>query len=327
MSNIVPVDFSAVPAFAKQKSALAQALDGSLNSGIKRLSIKGGVFRYVAGGQEIAKIKDRHLDLVMVNAAPHIGRTWYAKEYDSDEKASAPDCWSTDGTKPDPRAKNKQGENCLSCPKNQKGSGKGESKACRYSQRLAVVLANDIGGEVLQLTLPATSIFGEGGKEAGATLQGYYKAMAARSIDPAALVTRAQFDTDKEAPTLGFTAVSWLTEEQYAQAMQQGQSEAAKRAITMTVFEADGVDADTAVPLPSGAPPSTMKAPAPAPAPAAAPATPKAVRVVNTAEPAPSPAPAPAVPDEPVVRKTVDVSEAKNPKMAELMAKWAADDE
>lgn len=315
MSNIVPVDFSVVPAFAKQKSALAQALDGSLNNGIKRLSIKGGVFRYVAGGQEIAKIKDRHLDIVMVNAAPHIGRTWYAKEYDSDAKPEAPDCWSVDGAAPDKRAKSKQSENCLSCPKNQKGSGKGESKACRYNQRLAVVLANDIGGEVLQLTLPATSIFGEGSKEAGATLQGYYKAMAARSIDPAALITRAQFDTDKEAPTLGFTATGWLTEEQYALAVKQGQSEAAKRAITMTVFEADGVDVAAGVPLPSGAPPTNMKAAAPAPAPA-----------TKAAAPAPAPAPAPAV-DEPVVRKSSDVTEAKSPQLAELMAKWGTDDE
>lgn len=326
MSNIIPLDFNQVPAFAKQKSAVAQALDGSLNSGIKRLSIKGGTFRYIAGGQEIAKIPERFLDIVVVNAAPHIGRTFYAKAYDSDAKAEAPDCWSVDGVKPDEKAKSKQADNCMHCPKNAKGSGnKGDSKACRYSQRLAVVLANDIGGEVLQLTLPATSIFGEGSKEAGATLQGYYKALSARSIDLAALVTRASFDTDKEAPTLGFTAKGWLTQEEYNLAVEQGKSDAAKRAITMTVFEADGVDPGADVALPSGTPPvmqATVAVPTPPPVSmkATPPTRPKAEVKIESNVPLPDS-------DEPVVRKATDViSSASNPKMAELMQKWADDE-
>ena len=317
-----PINFSQVPDFAKQKSAIAQALDGSLNSGIKRLSIKGGTFRYVADGQEIAKIEERHLDVVMVNAAPHIGRTFYAKQYDGAAKPEAPDCWSPDGTAPDARAKNKQADNCLQCPKNQKGSGTGNSKACRYSQRLAVVLANDISGEVLQLTLPATSIFGEGSKDAGATLQGYYKALSARSIDPAALITRMKFDTDKEAPTLGFTATGWLTQDQYDSAVRQGKTEAAVRAITMTVFEADGVDVGADVALPSGAPPvmQAQAAPVASPPPAAAPAKAKPAAAVKIDNDVPPPS------DEPVVRKQNDVKPADNPKMQELLAKLGTDD-
>jgi hypothetical protein len=325
MSNIVPLDFNAVPAFAKNKSAIATALDGSLNSGTKRLSIKGGTFRYIAGGQEIGKIEDRFLDVVLVNAAPHITRTYYSKAWDPAAKAEAPDCWSPDGTKPDERARNKQSENCLNCPMNQKGSGNGDSRACRFSQRLAVVLGNDISGEVLQLSLPATSLFGEGSKEAGATLQGYYKALSARSIDPAALITRMRFDTDVESPKLGFTALGWLTQEQYDAAVRQGKSESAIRAITVTVFEADGVDPTADVPLPSGAPPVMTQT---APKVAAAPVIKKAAapKVV-----APAPAPAPAVvespaPDEPVVRKSVDVTAASNPALASLLQEWADDD-
>jgi hypothetical protein len=323
MSNIVPFSFDVAPAFAKNKSAIAEALSGSLNTGIKRLSIKGGTFRYIAGGQEIGKIDERFLDIVMVNAAPHVGRTWYAGEYDKDAKSAAPDCWSTDGVKPDAKAKDPQAQTCLSCPKNVKGSGKGESRACRFSQRLAVVLANDVGGEVLQLQLPATSLFGEGSKDAGATLQGYYKALAARGIDPAALVTRMRFDTDVEAPKLGFTAQGWLTQEQYDAAVAQGKSEAALRAITMTVFEADGVDAGSDVPLPSGTPPTMATPPAPAPKPAATRTTPK--------PPAPPPAPAPApaaesVVDEPIVRKATDAAPAVNPDIAKLMEEWGTDD-
>jgi hypothetical protein len=330
MSNIIPIDFSQVPAFARNKSAVAEALSGSLAGGIKRISIKGGTFRYIVGGQEIAKVDERYLDIVMVNAAPHVSRTWYAKDYDKDAKAEAPDCWSQDGTKPDPKAKNPQAATCLACPKNVKGSGKGDSRACRFNQRLAVVLANDIQGEVLQIQLPATSLFGEGSKEAGATLQGYYKALSARGIDPAALVTRMRFDTDVESPKLGFTAQGWLTQDQYNAAVEQGKSEAAQRAITMTVFEADGVDAGEEIPLPSGAPPK-MAAPAPAPAPAPKPAAKTVAKAAvptpaPTPAPAPSPAPAEPVADEPLVRKTVDNAPGITPEMQKLMEQWGTDD-
>ena len=319
MSNIIPIDFSQVPAFAKGKSSLAQALDDTLNNGIKRLSIKGGTFRYIAGGQEIGKIEDRFIDVVLVAASKHISRTLYLKTYDSTAKAEAPDCWSPDGVKPDEKAKSKQHDNCAMCPKNQKGSGQGDSRACRFNQRLAVVLANDIGGEVLQLQLPATSLWGEGSKEAGATLQGYHKSLAARSIDEAALVTRIRFDTDKESPTLGFTAQSWLTQEQYSTALKQGQSEAAQRAITMTVFEADGVDAGGGVALPSGTPP-VMQQPKADPAPKADP-TP----VQKAAEAARAAPPTEPVADEPIVRKSTDVAAAPNAAIADLVAQWADD--
>jgi len=66
---------------------------------------------------------------------------------------------------------------------NVKGSGQGESKACRFSQRLAVVFANDIGGDVMQLQLAATSIFGkeEGDKR---PLQAYARYLAAQNVQP-----------------------------------------------------------------------------------------------------------------------------------------------
>ena len=116
---------------------------GSTGGSVKRISIKGGVFRLMSGGKEIASIEDRHLDVIIVKAAPKVSRIFYAGAYDKDAAAVPPDCWSNDGEKPDAGAKNKQAQTCLSCPQNQAGSGQGNSRACRYQQRLAVVLENN----------------------------------------------------------------------------------------------------------------------------------------------------------------------------------------
>jgi hypothetical protein len=241
MSNIALFSGSNVPAFARNSamSDMAKALAGGGGGGGKRISIKGGVFRLLVDGKEVASIDERYLDVVIVNAAPKIGRTWYAKAYDGDTPAG-PDCWSADGERPDASAANPQSDRCATCEKNAKGSGMGESRACRFSQRLAVVLANDLEGHVMQLQLPATSIFGreEGDKR---PLQAYARYIVANQASPEMMVTRMQFDTKAESPKLFFKPARWLTEDEYEIAARQGQTEDAKRAITMTVAKMDKV--------------------------------------------------------------------------------------
>jgi hypothetical protein len=328
VSNIALFSGSAVPAFAKKAelSAIAKALAGGAGGGGgKRISIKGGVFRLMVDGKEVAAIDERFLDVVIVNAAPKIGRTFYLKAYDS-ETPSGPDCWSADGEKPDPSSANIQATNCASCPQNVKGSGQGESRACRYSQRLAVVLASDVEGDVMQLQLPATSIFG---KEEGENrpLQAYARYLAAQSVSPETLVTRMKFDTKSEAPKLHFKPMRWLTEEEYATAVEQGQSEEAKRAVTMTVAQTDKVE-----PLklegssPAKAPAKAKAAPPPAedddepPAPPPK-ATPKK-KAAAKAEPE-----AEAEPDvEPTVRKEAKPAPAEKSSLAKLAQAWDDED-
>jgi len=242
MSNVVAFNPAQVPAFAKkgELSTIAKALagGGGGQSG-KRVSIKGGVFRLISDGKEVAQIEDRYLDVVVVNAAQKISRTYYDAAFDP-ENPAPPTCWSADGDKPDASVSAPQAQTCASCPQNIKGSGNGESRACRFSQRLAVVLANDIEGDVLQLTLPATSIFG---KEEGENrpLQAYARWLAAQSIGPDMVVTRMKFDTKAESPKLFFKPMRWLTDEEHATCANQGQTEEAKRAVTMTVSQTDKV--------------------------------------------------------------------------------------
>ena len=85
MSNVAVFNPGQVPAFAKRTgelSSIAKALvGGGAGDTTKRISIKGGVFRLVAGNKEIASIEDRYLDVVIVNAAPHVQRSFYADKF------------------------------------------------------------------------------------------------------------------------------------------------------------------------------------------------------------------------------------------------------
>jgi hypothetical protein len=235
MGEIAKFNPAQPPAFARkgELSDLAKSLAGGVGISSKRISIKGGVFRLMADGKEITSIDDRHLDVVIVNAAPKISRTFYAGQFVEGEN-KAPDCWSADGEKPDVSVESPQASDCASCPMNVKGSGQGDSKACRFSQRLAVVLANDIGGDVMQLQLAATSIFG---KEEGEKrpLQAYARYLAVQSVSPEMLVTRLRFDTKAAVPKLFFQPVRYLEEDEYETVVEKGQSASAKNAITMTV--------------------------------------------------------------------------------------------
>jgi len=315
MSNIALFSGSNVPAFAKkgELSALAKSLTGGAGGGGgKRISIKGGVFRLMVDGKEVAAIDERYLDVVVVNAAPKIGRTFYMKAYDGDAP-SAPDCWSSDGEKPDASAVNPQSDRCATCPQNIKGSGNGESRACRYSQRLAVVLANDIEGDVMQLQLPATSIFG---KEEGDNrpLQAFARFLVAQNppASPEMMITRMKFDTKSEAPKLFFKPMRWLSEDEYEVSVRQGQTEDAKRAITMTVAQSDKAPAPLKM---EGAPPKAKPV------------------VVEEEDEAPAPPPKrgrPAKakaeePEEETVEPTVRKEEKPAPASKATLAKLAAD--
>ena len=244
MTKLTTFNPTQTPSFARsgELSATAKALTGG-GSGVsvKRISVKGGVFRLIAGGKEVAAIEDRHLDVVIVNAAPKVSRTYYEGQYVEGE-AKAPDCWSADGNLPDASITEPQAKSCATCPQNIKGSGQGDSRACRFSQRLAVVLANDVqGGDVMQLTLSATSIFGKEEGDDRRPLQAYARYLAAQNISPEMVVTQLKFDTKAAVPKLFFKPARWLDDVEYAVALEKGQSEDATRAITMTVAQADNV--------------------------------------------------------------------------------------
>ena len=206
-------------------------------SGGKRISIRGGVFRMLVDGKEIAQNEDRAMNIVIVAANPNVSRSYYEGTY-QEGQSIAPSCWSNDGISPDSKVESPQADKCGSCPQNIKGSGQGDSRACRFSQRLAVVLENDIRGDVYQLTLPAQSIFGaaESGKM---PLQAYAKFLGSHGLPVTAVVTEMRFDTASATPRLTFKAVRPLEADELQMAQDKGKSPEAKSAISATVAMMD----------------------------------------------------------------------------------------
>jgi hypothetical protein len=320
MSEVALFKGAALPAFAKRNAgtgATAGLTGGTAGSG-QRISIKGGVFRLLSNGEQIATIEDRYLDVVVVAASPNYTRTFYAGKY-VEGNTAPPDCWSVDGKKPDASVAEPQSSSCEGCPQNVKGSGEGDSRACRFSQRLAVKLANDIeGGSIMQLSIPATSIFGKAdGDKMG--LQAYARYLAAQGYEANMFVTRMKFDTlsDASHPKLLFRPMRWLTEDEYAIVAQDGESPEAKAAITMTVAQTDKVAGAPALPArgqPIAAPEDDEDEP-PAPAPKKSKAKPVA-EVEEDAE------------DAPPTKRATSTSSASAPaksKLAQIAAEWDED--
>ena len=249
---------------------LTKSLMGGSSVG-KRISILGGVWRMIVGGEEIAKVEDRSIDVVIVNAASKNSRTYYQGVYSEESKGKSPDCWSADGIKPDSKAEAPQSSACATCPMNVAGSGQGTSRACRFNRRLAIVLANDVySSEVYQLVLPAQSIFGkaEGGKM---PLEAYAKFIGGHGLSISSVVTELKFDTASATPKIVFRAVRPLTEDEMNVAIEKGQSADAIQAITYNPAQMDRTGAAPkpaiAAPVVEEEQPVFREAPAPAPAP------------------------------------------------------------
>lgn len=261
----------------------------------KRISIRGGVFRMIVGGKEVAQNDDRAMNVVLVRSAEKTSRSYYAGTYVEGQNA-APACYSNDGVTPATDSKNKQSPNCANCPQNIKGSGQGDSRACRFSHRLAVVLENNLDGDVYQLTLPAQSIFGTG-DNGKMPLQQYAKFLGGHGIPVTAVVTEMRFDTASATPKLTFRAMRPLSVDEMATAKSQGDTPDALNAVTMTVTQMDGGEAK-----PTGSPFAETPAPA----------------AKAKAEPVDAV-------DEPVKRTSAKKAEVKD--VASVLDEWADDAE
>ena len=231
-----------LPAYLQGTDDATNSLAGTGEGGLgsRRISIKGVVFREFIGGKEFRVSEERSMNVVIIKAASKVSRIYYAGSYTEGEAVS-PTCWSSDSQRPDEKAKDKQSATCLTCPQNIKGSGQGDSRACRYQQRLAVVIDGEVDkGEVYQLVLPPTSVFGDGEK-GKLPLQAYARHLKNHGTPITGVVTEMRFDTASPTPKLVFKPVRPVTEEEFLKVQELKDSDEAIKAVTLTVAQTDGV--------------------------------------------------------------------------------------
>ena len=260
---------------------LTSTLAGSSGSMNRRISIEGGVFRELINGKEVRVNEERSMNVVIVNAAP-ISRMFFAGSYVKGQ-VSKPTCWSSDTQRPDPKVPEdqRQASKCMDCKQNVRGSAaQGEGRACRFQQRVAVMLDGAFDKEeVYQITLPSTSVFGDG-ENGKLPLQSYGRYLKAHNTHAISIVTEMRFDTAASTPKLVFKAVRPLEEEELKAAISMREHPDTVKAITLNVSQMDGVipsDGEKKAPAPKKA----IEAPAPAPAPKE---TPKAAQVEEEIE-------------------------------------------
>ena len=221
---------SVIPDYLREASdATTRDIAGS--SGGKAISIKGGVWRMIVGGEEVAKNEERAMNFVVIASGKGVTRTFYAEKYE-EGKDVRPSCWSAEGVVPNSEVPAPQSASCATCPQNIEGSGDGKARACRYSKRLAVALENDIGGNIYRLSVPAKSYFGraEGEKM---PLQAFGKFLSGHGIPITGIVTEARFDTAEAVPVLKFRAVRPLSKDEWELGKTQSQTEDARQAIEL----------------------------------------------------------------------------------------------
>jgi hypothetical protein len=314
---------SAVPAHIAQrelsKATLALAGTGTT---VKRISIEGGVFRMMVGGKEVAKNTDRSMNVVVVSTAPANSRIYYdpAVPYVRGQ-ASAPTCSSSDGVRPNVGTKNPQAATCASCPQNVSGSGQGESRACRYQRRLAVVLEGDMSGDVYQVILPATSIFGRGQGTQNLPLEAYARMLHSNRVGVDSVVTKMEFDTDSSTPKLVFSPVRYVSEQEQAIIDSQAETPEADQAIGLNAYQTDTAAKPVALPAATPAP-AVVDEPAAEEAPAPKAKATKAPKASGGFVPTSDDAPAVDDPEVPPPTKAAVDPESRAAKIGNVLAAW-----
>ena len=226
--------------FADVESGIAANV-GTGGTTNRRISIKGGVFREILNGKEVNVSDERAMNVAIINASK-LSRMYFEGTY-TEGVATKPTCWSSDSQKPDTSVPEdqRQASNCNDCKHNIKGSGANGGRSCRFQRRLAVMLEGNIDKkEVYQLTLPATSIFGDG-ENGKLPFDAYVRFVGSRHSRVEAIITELRFDTSSPTPKLVFKPFRELTPEEAAVVVEMIKAPETIKAITLNVSQMDGV--------------------------------------------------------------------------------------
>ena len=212
--------------------------NSSFSNQTKRISLRGGVFRKIVGGKEVSTADSAVMSIIIIKMAHNPSRVYYKDSYEEGKRVS-PVCWSNDSKKPDEEVRKPQAKSCHTCPNSVRGSGfGGVGTTCRLSWRVAIVLANDPEGDILELVLPSNSCFGK--EEQGKwPFKTYIQMLANNNVSAGRIVTKMQFDPNSAKPRALFSPVEAAEDWVLEVVKDQAENQAAHNAIKLTVYQID----------------------------------------------------------------------------------------
>jgi len=217
MSTDMTMFSKAVPAHISQLFGVTKNddLTQGVGIGFPVFSIRGSKWRIVKGGEEtLIKIPGTDdaapaIEVVLLKANPNLSKIYYASQYVEGSDA-APDCFSNDGTVPDPSVEHPQCATCAACPQNVWGSKISPSgskiKACADVRRIACAPAGDLTQPIL-LRVPGASL---------GDLAKYGGDLSKQGVSYSAVVTKLAFDADAAYPKITYKPIRYLTEDEAA---------------------------------------------------------------------------------------------------------------
>lgn len=245
MANELEIFKSDVPAYITEKGGMSPLMESvGRKSNMRRIAINNSrTFKRIVGGEQIGKPVKDAFNAIIVAFLPSISRTYYEAAYDPDAKPTLPDCWSNLGIRPEENVPNAQSTTCAKCENDVDGSGpRGRGRACRFNRRIALIIDGDTSGDIYQLNIPATSLFGDGDGEY-LPFEKYLNTMKANKCSVDYLVTNISYDEDSETAKLFFRPVRYLTKEEHALVVTAQEDPETQKYIELTVAETDGVTA------------------------------------------------------------------------------------
>jgi hypothetical protein len=118
----------------------------------------------------------------------------------------------------------------------------GNSKSCRYSRRIAVLLEDDFGtaleGEVYQMNLASKSLFGNSPTPTAHMFESYVKYLGNNGKSLDWYITKLSFNEDNDNQSILFSAVEHIKRSQYDVITRVGNTPEVQKMVIMTPFQA-----------------------------------------------------------------------------------------
>lgn len=262
-NNLMNVNINNLPAHIRNMQATDEFGAGIGSGGLDMpvLSIRGKEFRFRYQGEETTT-RSRSLECVLLRARPSVSKRFYEKAY-SPGSVELPDCFSTDGVRPDSNVPNPQSDKCATCPHNQFGSKITDSgkpgKACSDYKRFVIlpVMEGRLTSQPVVMDLSIMSLRKRRGDQREVMFaQEYAGALHRHGLPPYAVVTTLEF-TDAEYPQVAMGMSRLLEEDESAEVLRLREDDLVHEAL-------DGMEEPGPIEAASEQPVAQMTQPAPA---------------------------------------------------------------